>query len=205
MNLTTAARVYSILGLGASPSAEAVARVAEFIATVSADAELHMGRHVQSGFKRTEVYHVPRGWRLLALRGAPIASISTVRTSTTRDFSASELLTANEHYILEDERGTLRFVVDLDQLSIGAVRHAIAPTYVQVSYDGGMAADTDAFVAAYPALAGAVDLQVAYLYKRSDQAAGDEPTGKTGKLPGGSYDWLPVMLRAIESKKRRLW
>lgn len=204
MNLTTKERVKVLLAIDAGSTTQDD-RIDAEIASVSAAVETHLGRHVQSGSKRTEVYHLPRGWRLLSLRGSPIVSVSTVRVSTTRDFSASELLNANEQYIVEPERGMLRFVTDFEPLSIGLSRHPIAPSYVQVAYDGGMATDVDEFIASFPDLAHAVDLQVAYLHKRSDMPAGDDETGKAGRLPGGSYDWLPAVWRAIEAHKRREW
>lgn len=201
MELTTLARVKAHLEI-ASTNQDVF--LGQLIASTSQQIELELARHVQST-RRTEIYPLRAGWRTIAVRGSPIDGGIAVKASKTRDFTGSDTLVANTDYILEAEVGVVRFMRDFDHFTQGAIGHPIAPTYMQIVYTGGMAADTDSFIAAYPNLASACDMQIRYVYQRKDTLGGDAVIGEAVARFDAPLNLLPAVQRAIDYYKRRSW
>lgn len=188
MDLTTAQFVNARRG---RDSADDATLINSLITEVSADVALYLRRHVQA-VARTQVYTLPYGIRDFRLDGYPVASISSVSTSPDLDFSSSEILSVSSYY-LEPAVGRLRLVSPT----------AFDPTFVQVVYTGGMAADTTAFRAAYPDIAGAVESAVLELLKRADKPGVSETRLRDG---GVSYErpvnMLPLLKRRLDQHRR---
>lgn len=188
MDLTTAAAVNSRRGRN---STDDEVLIGSLIAEVSADVSLYLRRHVQA-ISRTEVYTLPYGTKDFRLDGYPVTAISSVSTSPDLDFAASEILSVSSYYL---------------QASVGHLHLVSAtsfePTYVQVVYTGGMAANTAAFRAAFPDIAGAVESAVLELLKRADRPGVTETRLRDG---GVSYErpvnMLPLLKRRLDQHRR---
>ena len=70
-------------------------------------------------------------------------------------------------------------------------------------YTGGMAADTTAFVAAYPDIASAVDQQVAYFWHQRNTLGLSSVSGDAGNVSPGADSLLPSVKRTLDIYRRR--
>lgn len=172
----------------------------EVIAEVSDDAETFMARHVRQT-SRTEVYRMKLHNHVLALKGAPVVTVTSVKYSRSRDISNSTALdTASYNVNLEE--GTIEFRNDMP----------FSPGYVEVVYEGGMvvaATDDDvpaAFIAAFPAVAGALDQEVVERVRRMKNPSGSVMT-KSGGMVQQQRDvmLLSDVRRRLNYHKRRRW
>jgi len=193
MNLTTLARVQAVIG---DTSATLDAILNQWIADLSAEVERALGRGTES-VARVEHFSPWRGQRIFPLLGYPIASITHVKEDTSdRTFTdASSSTLPTDVYVADSQLGHL--VVHSWELVGG-------PKSLEVSYVGGMAADTAGFVAAFPDIAGAMDLQVAFWLKRRNTLAESATTvaGAT-TTTHNPVEWLP-QLRSAVARHRRL-
>ena len=195
MDLTTTARVRLYKGW----SSESVRNtwIDTEIAAISSRVETELRRKVLSE-AQSEVFTVddsmwPDG-QLFRLKAFPVTDGSiTVYSDLDRAFGSGTVVSASDYYA-DLNIGTV-FVEDF-HLDVGYKT-------LKIAYTGGMAADTTAFVAAFPELAGAVDLQVAYNYESRNRLGINSVTGPDGSLtimePMGL---LPALTAAI-SKFRR--
>lgn len=209
IDCTTIARVKAHLP-GTDAGSDAV--LALLISSVSARMEAECYRWFQST-ERTEVYPLRQPARLITLKGSPVTATDsrgvslasfTVKASSSLSFSASPTLTRNTDYLLEQDRGVLRMLTDLDTFTGGLRTRPIAPAYVQVLYTGGLAADTTAFVAAYPDLAIACEMQVVHEFRRRTNAgAGDAQAGDSSFTHSADLALLTTVREALRPYKRR--
>lgn len=159
IDLSTTARVKAFLGAGGTSLSTAQDTViAQLIAFYSARFEHEMGRWTKSE-ARTEQYDIEPGQRMVALKGWPIASIASVKNDDTRTFGSDSVIDPTLYYA-NLTKGTLQF---------DWIEPVAGPGALQVVYTAGMAADTTAFITAYPDLAQALDLQVAEVIRRKDR------------------------------------
>ena len=156
MDLTTLDRVK--LHLGKTDTTDDVF-LGRLITSYSIEFERFLKREVENT-QRTETYRLKNCKERVCLRAYPVESVSVVRIAGTKsDLSAaSPLLSSDFDY--DPDNGIFELLKS----------SAYSPLYVRVTYTGGMADDTTAFIAAYPDIANAVDLQVAYHWKRRNDA-----------------------------------
>ena len=155
MDLTTLARVTSLMKKKAGDASDD-ALITRLIGKYSQAFEMYLRRKVEVA-PRTEVKSVILNQDEIYLEGYPVTSVTSVKWSDTRDFTAASSLTADNDYILEPESGIirLRFTFETER------------SYIQVVYSGGMAANQAAFTTTYPDISEAMDLQIAYHLRRA--------------------------------------
>jgi len=190
MDLSTTARVKAAASITGT---DRDSLIAVLVTAYSAEFEAALNRYVQSS-SRTEVLRVARGQRLLVLRGMPITSVTSVKLSTSRDFTDSTALTANVDYVSELETGSvlLTEIANTEQY------------YAEVVYTGGMAANQGAFTTAYPDISNALDTQVVEHLRRLDTGTmeGTASDGN-GNFSPSVYE-LTKYVRGVLARYRRL-
>lgn len=160
LELTTAAKVKAMKGISGT-SEDAL--IADLILEVSQEAEEYLRRYTLST-ARQEVYELRVNQRYLSVDGFPIVGSRAiaVQYASTRDFSSIETLDSSLYSVLAAE----------GQIHFHSIETNLNPGFVQVSYTGGMAADTDTFVATYPRIAGAVTREVLNRWNRAKNPEG---------------------------------
>jgi hypothetical protein len=204
MDLTTTQRVKECLGINGSASD---VLINQLIKSVGYEIERLMDRHAHTS-ARTELYQMRAVKRLVLLKGYPVdtGSAVTVKVSTTADFTTADTLTANEDYILDPQRGELRFLGSFEPLRDADSGRPIAPIYVQVTYTSGMATSTANFITAYPELAQACDMQCVHEFKRRSMPGqtatdmGDSSAQYTGELA-----LIALVREAARRHRRMVW
>lgn len=189
MDLTTAASVNARRGRAATDDE---ALIGDLIAELSADVLAYLNRHTEA-VSRTELYTLEYDQRNFRLRGFPVTSVAAVSMSTDIDFVAGEILAADAYQ------------VDLatGRIHLTGIAAPYEPTYIQVQYTGGMAADTASFRTAFPDIAGAVDAQVIELLKRSDSPGVTETRLRDGGVSyEGAVNLLPLLKRRLDQHRR---
>lgn len=178
MDLTTVARVKARATRLTGASADSL--LAVLVSEVSEEAEVRMARYTET-VERTEVFDVRPGQHLVRVPGIPITSVSAVSLSTTPVFEASDLLTADTDWYLLADTGHVKVAA--------SVR---CDSFLEVTYTGGMAVDTTAFIAAYPDIVGAVEQEVINRYNAKDLPAGEIQFGNQGGVKRPGYASLPI-------------
>ena len=140
------------------------ALLSEFIAAVSQTTEERVSRHAQAA-ARTEVFRVDRFKRMLTLPGRPISTVTSIKVNYIPVFDTVTAADPSAYDILSDQ-GQVRLNWSLNY----------SPSYVEVVYTGGMAADTTSFIAAYPEVADAVDVEVVNRWNRRKSPGGETTT-----------------------------
>jgi hypothetical protein len=171
-----------------------------FIAEVSKEMSNRLMREVETD-RRTERVRMPNDTRLIALPAYPLTSVTTLRNARVPVFTDLEPWTANEDYIVDEDIGQITILRE-PEFNFDPAGYPIGPTYFQVIYTGGMAANTDAFIEAFPDLAGACDEQVRYLYQRKDNLGGNSKTSNGETTFTKEYGLLPSVVARIEHHKR---
>ncbi len=163
MDLTTRTRVRGLLDLKSSFTADD-ALIDQLIADTSARVETLLRRYTQdTGADRTEIHEIGRARKVVFLLGFPVASITSVKYGSTRDFSNVTALTQYDNYNVDSEAGMIRL----------RLTTPYDPGYVEVQYQGGMGTDTADFVSNYPDLALGVDFEVVNRLKRRSNPQND--------------------------------
>lgn len=126
------------------------------IARVSSEAEKAMARDVTSE-PYVHTLDMASGQCSFQLRAWPVSSVAYVRydNSTDRAFESTTEL-ASTAYLVDKAAGLVRIFTP----RVGG------PQVLRVSYSGGMAADVDDFVEAYPDIADALAEQVVHVFGR---------------------------------------
>lgn len=193
MDLTTSTRVKALTesgGISAGTANDTL--IAQLIATHSQNIENYLGRKTLAT-SRTEQFDVARGQRAFLLSAFPVTEVTSARDADDRDFASALAIDTTDYY-LDTARGVIEF--DGYQPINGAGT-------LQVIYTGGMAADTASFVAAYPDVAQACDMQVAYTISRKDQLGAQSIGTQSGSVGwAGPLDLLPEVKRLLEPYRR---
>lgn len=163
MDLTTKARIKALRGILTTDSDDLIDQI---IANVSARFESVLARHTLTQ-AYTETYELPRARKVVWLRGFPVSSITSIRYTEEPGDTSVDALTANEDYYLDSEDGTVR---------LRNMETPYDPGFVAVTYTGGMAATTAAFITAFPDIAAACDAQVVYEMNRRSSPGGSIST-----------------------------
>ena len=164
LNLTTLARVKA---QGEITGDRGDSMLSDMIASVSDRFQQYCSR----GFLIEEMteLRILRGELFLPLFRAPVVSVSQVRIAESG--RRSDLIATTDFEITADGNGIRVF---------GYSRGTLA----EATYTGGIAATTDEFIAAYPALAEAATIQVVNLWQRR------KSPDKTGLTMGnGDIQW----------------
>jgi hypothetical protein len=162
--ITSAARVKAQRDITGS-SLDAI--VDKIIAGVSQMAEEYLCRRILAG-NYTDVWPLRARTRYVRMLAVPVTAVSAVRYARTRDFSAIDPMATSEYQVLLGE----------GQIYLSGLSTWLEPGFIQVLYTGGMAADTAAFIAAYPRIADAADNEcVARLNRRAGPDGSPEAFG----------------------------
>ena len=197
MDLTTTARVAAIIAPGQTLSAATTAALAQLITSVSAAAEVVMDRHAQSA-SRTEYLTVEPGQRRFSLRAWPVSAVSSVNYDLDNAWTGTALST--DDYVSPVYSPTGELVI---RYALLAREHEVdAPSALRVIYTGGMAADATAFIAAFPDIAEAVNMQVAHLWHLRTAPGISSVSGDGGSIGDGSEAWVPRALELLKSRRR---
>lgn len=192
MDLTTAARVRALLEGGGISQASLDTLITQAITEVSALVERLLDRQVLVAAVVETLDVEPLAGRF-RLRAFPVTAWTDARHDVARAFGSDTVLPATA-YAREDERGWL--VLDQYELTPG-------PQVLRLSYTGGMAASTAAFISAYPDIAGAVDRQVASLVQRRHSLTAQAVNaGTMGASFQGAYDELAHLRGVLREHKR---
>ena len=175
MDLSTTARVKSMANISGTSRDTLIAAL---VTAYSAEFERAMDRHAQSS-SRTEYVRLGRYATLVQLRGVPISAVTTLKLSSSRDFTGASALTENTDYVANLEGGSLEL----------ASPPGSDPCWAQIVYTGGMAADQSAFTTAFPSLSTALDVQVCEHIKRMDNGTMEGSFSDQGgqSSPLGAY------------------
>lgn len=189
MDLTTVDRVKRRLSLTDS-DLQYDALLAALVSRTSAEAERLMNRLVLSAARTTQHDYTP-GMTSLSLPGYPVTSVTDVRYDLDRTFGSSTIIDATTLYT-DTASGLIHFEV-LQIPGRGVV---------QVTYTGGMASDTSAFIGAYPDIAEAVDMRCAQLWQRRDEIGLTGVSGSQGSISRVNEDWAPDAMEIIRRHRR---
>lgn len=194
--LTTAARVNHVLQLNAGTGTVTGAPkslIDDLIAEVSADIERELHRETTYG-TYTEVLDVAARQRKWSLKAYPVASITSVKSDPGRGFGGSiDALDATLY--------TMRFGEESHLLHIeGGLSPGIRT--LQVVYVGGMAADTDAMVTAYPDLVAAATWEVVNRFRRRDSISVTQVNSGADQTFYDGFGLLQDTKRRIHKLKR---
>ncbi len=194
INLTTPGRVAKMLNVAQLDSAMS-ALVAQMIPEVSADLEAAMFRLTEAT-QRTVVLSVKPRQTKFSLPAFPITAVSSIKNDPERVFGASITNLASTATNFTFSSG--------EESSVLEIYSGLSPgrNVLQITYTGGMGADTDAIIAAYPDVVNAATAEVVNRIQRSKSlsvASVDSGADTTSYSP---YDWLPLTKRLIGRRKR---
>lgn len=195
MDLTTAARVKAHLELTTSVGD---ALIGQLIPAVSSAVERYLGYSRAGGAQkaaRTETYDVCEGDSVIWLRSFPVdlAASFTVKNVVDRNFAAATAVD-DDLYSVDATLG--RIVFDRWGLVAG-------PNVLQVAYTAGLDTTPGGVVTNYPDVATAVDLQVAFLYKRKDTLGLGSFSAEGGSVSFLNPDGLLKEVKTILDPLRR--
>ena len=201
MDLTTVDRLIAVMG-ESNYQAEYATYLKQLISGVSAQVEKALRRHVPQ-IERTVQVDVVRHSSSISLRGFPITVVTLVENDSSRAYASGTDVDSDLYYA-DLEAGIISFDYELEW----------GPGAAKVTYTGGMAAGADddarrdAFIAAFPDLAFAVDEQVKYQFMRRDNpGVVNQNPGDFGG--GASYlvteewaekhgEFLPILIDALK-------
>ena len=194
MDLTTLARVKVHIEakgqtIGHDSKADPLLEV--LIDDYSAAFERYLNRQVLVG-ATTEYFDVEPGQRVFMLKGYPVGSVTSVYHDTSREWTSGEV--DSDNYYLDTTTGVM--TVDKHGLYPGA-------GVFRVIYSGGMGASAAAFITAFPDIAGACDIQVAYHFSRSKSLGAKSVSGRDGSITNeGALKLLPTVRAALNGHRR---
>ncbi len=193
MDMTTEARVKALLGEKVAHDSAEETLIGRLITLYSQSFESYLHRTVLAASDVTEYFDVAWGQTVFALKAYPVTDVTSIYNDTSREWTAGDLDT--DQYHLDTEHGLLT----VDKISLVAGVAAL-----RVIYDGGMAADAAAFIAAFPEIADACDMQViAHFQRRSHLGAQAVSSGSGNVSHAGPLKILPEV-KATLGKYRRL-
>ena len=187
MDLTTTARVKALAKIDGT-SLDSL--IGTLISGFSAAVEDELDRALEEA-ALVEIRNVSSRQTTFRLRGFPVLSspAMTVHNDTTFEFGSTSLVDTTSYQLIADE-GVVEFLPG-----------TLIPgrKVLQFSYTGGMGADTAAFIAAFPQIAEAVDIQLVHTLARRNTRFGASSVSLAGE--GTSYE---PEFKLIAEVKRRL-
>src|SRR5688572_13101372 len=189
MNLTTITRVKA--SLGGISTADHDNMLVNIVESVSARMERYMRRQV---LRRTLTETVPleQYGTTYTLDTAPVTALTSVKyvshPSQTDDATAMDAT----NYVLEDASvGLVRLTFD------AYLNSRRLPGYLVFTYTGGMADDTADFVATYPDIAHAADLQCAHEFLRRNSPGGNASSETSSTAYTGDLELLATVKQTL--------
>lgn len=209
LDFTTLARVRNVLGFTEADTSRD-AEISRLIRSVSADMENEMRRFFKSA-AYTETLPMWPPARSIVVAATPVADTPApiIDASNTRDFVNNAVtLARGVDFVLENETGRIRFLLNLRGVYDPISGHVEGPVYVRVQYTGGAAETQAALETSNPELTEAAELQVSYLFQRQKTPGGNLIVGGNSTNYGDryheqGYNWLPAVRRTLEYHKRR--
>lgn len=191
MDLTTRARVKAMIPI---THANDDAIIDQLITDTSARVQRMLRRHTEE-VARTEVYQIHRHEKLVWLRGFPVTAsgTSSVKYSSTQDFTNITALTEYDDWNLNDETGLLRLRINTPN----------DPGFVEVVYTGGMGTNAADFISNYPEITLAVDHDIIARWKRRSNPENDITFAGGGMTFTKQIGTLDDLKEVIEFHKRR--
>lgn len=189
MDMTTLARVKARLENYTGTDDDTV--LSEIITSVSSRAGVYLNRVVETA-AQTEYHDLQTGREIIGLKGYPVSSspAPTVTIDSSRAFTGDALSTTS--YYIEEATGLL-FFESQQTAGRGACK---------VTYTGGMAADTSAFITAYPEITQAVDNQVALEWKRRRHVGVTTTGSGTGSRTLATQDLIESLRMTLDPHRR---
>lgn len=196
MNLSTVARVKALVSSFGTAPANADTEIAAVLATVSGAVERYLDRTVLAA-SVTEYFDVEYGMECVRLRAYPVTALTSVHYDADQSFGAETALTSDDYYLPTlDPSGLLAFVSPFSP----SRTHRRA---LKVVYTGGMAATADAFAAAFPDIAGAVDVQCSHEWQRRNALGVTNISYPDGTNASLSFDrWIPSVKQVLDTYRR---
>lgn len=170
MDATTKERVRVLLRMKAG-YVEQDELLAMLITQASAQVEAYLNRDLLAATKTEYLNMEGPEQRSLWLSHPPVSSVTSLAFDPSSQWDGSESTYDADDYILNPATGEMRLRFEP---AVYPNDPASGFRSFRVVYEGGLAADTDALVAAYPSIAYATDLQVAALYHRSADPQADQ-------------------------------
>lgn len=200
MNLTTVERIRALVMAGANMpgqdlNASTVAALNQIISEVSAQAEAELDRYAQTG-ERTEYLDIEPGQCVFSLRAYPVSAVAGIWYDPEQEWSGDAIAANLYRSPVYDRNGLLRLDYQLNWSDIPRQRA------LKVTYTGGMAADTAAFMAAFPDITSAVSQQVYYLWTRRHDLGLSSSSGIGGTVTQAEVTWLPTAMRTLKRHRR---
>ena len=190
MDLTTATRVKELLE---KSDTGLDTLIAQLITPISQQVEKYLNRHAQE-VSRTEQYTIKAFQQIVKLRGYPVLAlpVAAFKNSSGRDFTGTAIDTTS--YYLDLVTGEVQF----DNIAL-----IDGPGVFQAVYTGGMAANTAAFLTAFPGVAGQVDAQVASMVHRRHELGLASFSAEGGSISLAELpDLLPGVKRGLAGFRR---
>jgi len=195
MDLTTVSRVLDLIEYSGDSLVSASTFIGKIITLYSELAEKRMNRTALAA-STFQYFDVEAGEaQVFGLTAYPVSAISAVWSDSSREYGSGSLL-SSDTYTHDPRTGIL--TIDRAGLALGT-------RSLKVEYTGGMAANTTAFIAAFPMISEALDQQVAYHYGRREELGSTTLT-----LPGGqrsftgTANWLPLVRDVLDAEKKWL-
>lgn len=167
---------------------------------ISQEVETSLRRFTQVVADREAFIDVRPGESEFFLKGYPVTSIANIWNDPDRDYGSSDIIDPTD-YALYPEDGLVVF-------DFGPIAGARS---VKVQYTGGMAADVDAFIEAFPDLVQAIDGQLIHNFQHKDDLGLTDTDG--GEVAAGArkfflFSWvkqhglmLPSLVQAIRRER----
>lgn len=193
-DLLTVARVKELASIAVATTTYD-ALLATLVTQVSVQATKFMDREPFSD-SRTEILdiHGPGARQLFRLSAYPVTTLTSVHYDPDRAFAAATLLSTQDYALLRN--GTMGELMVLASLSP-------YPSALKVVYTGGMAADTTAFVSAFPDISGALAHQVVFLFQRRQDIGLQSIGGDGGSLSHfAPVNFLPLVKQVLSRYRR---
>lgn len=131
--------------------------IASLIVGLSSRVEALLRRYTEDvGSDRTEVIQVEQHQKVVAVLGYPVAATTSVKYSSTREFTNITALTVYDHYNLDPKIGHYRMRINMPN----------NPGWVEFKYQGGMGTGTANFIANFPEISDAIDYDIVNRHQR---------------------------------------
>ena len=202
-DLTTLTRVKEFISTSHSDTSQD-----SFIESAISDVSRRLVEYMKihaTAIERTEVYRVRKFAREVTLDGAPNDTAQTFEGQIGFNDTewANVVIEDRTSFSIHAAGGFIEFV-DTGTTVIRRARLVRAANYVRIKYTGGLAADTDKIILAFPDIARACDMQVKYLIERRKSLGGNVTTGQGGATEfQGEYGLLRDVRAALDLYARR--
>ena len=195
LQLTTVARVKQVLTIPASNTADD-ATLSTYIIAVSGEVEDYLGRKLYQQ-ARTEDHTIKLHQRSIWLEAYPIVTVTSINVDASWKWTGSAITSTAYNY--NANTGEVRFsdAYATDREDFDAIR---------VVYTAGVGLAAGAVIASLPAIALAVDMQVAEDWRRKNDPAIERRGGQSGGATWtGFHRFLPRVQQLLAPHRRMVY